>query len=92
MAELRVPIPDDFQEQFNQMLTNVAREAIATAKEQELNHGKEWMNQKEVCEWLDISYGTLQSWRVKGLKVSSIGRITLISKEEVNRFLREQQN
>lgn len=91
MTTLQIPLPDTFQEDFKAMLTIAAREAIATAKQQEVSYGKEWLKQKEACEWLNISYGTLQLWRSKGLQVATVEGITLISKEEINRFLKENQ-
>ena len=91
MSNISIPIPDTFQQDFTAMLTIAAREAIATAKQQEASYGKEWLKQKEACEWLNISYGTLQLWRSKGLQVATVEGITLISKTEINRFLKENQ-
>lgn len=90
MPSLNIPIPETFQQDFTTMLAIAAREAIATAKQQEA-YGKEWLKQKSVCEYLDISYNTLQLWRSKGLKVATVSGITLISKTEINRFLKENQ-
>lgn len=91
MANINIPIPDTFQQDFTDMLTIAAREAIAAAKQQEASYGKDWLKQKEACEWLNISYGTLQLWRSKGMKIATVEGITLISKEEINRFLKENQ-
>ncbi len=92
MANIQIPLPDSFQEDFKSMLTNVARQAIETAREQDASYyGKDWLKQKEAMEWLNISYGTLQLWRSKGLKISTVAGITLISKDEINRFLIEHQ-
>ncbi|WP_035053446.1 helix-turn-helix domain-containing protein [Carnobacterium pleistocenium] len=91
MANLQIPVPDTFQDEFKAMLTIAAREAIAAAKQQEACYGKEWLKQKEACEWLNISYGTIQLWKSKGLKIATVEGITLISKTEINRFLKENQ-
>ncbi|MBT2731660.1 helix-turn-helix domain-containing protein [Carnobacterium sp. ISL-102] len=91
MAQVSFDIEDSFQKDFTAMLTIAARDAIATAKKLEDSHGKEWLKQKEACEWLNISYGTLQLWRSKGLKIATVEGITLISKTEINRFLKENQ-
>lgn len=91
MAQVSFDIEDSFQKDFTAMLAIAAREAIATAKQQEASYGKEWLKQKEACEWLNISYGTLQLWRSKGLQVATVEGITLISKTEINRFLKENQ-
>lgn len=91
MVQVSFDIEDSFQKDFTAMLAIAAREAIATAKQQEASYGKEWLKQKEACEWLNISYGTLQLWRSKGLQVATVEGITLISKTEINRFLKENQ-
>lgn len=91
MANINIPIPETFQQDFTAMLTIAAREAIATAKQQEASYGKEWLKQKEACEWLNISYNTLQGFRAKGLQIATVEGITLISKTEINRFLKENQ-
>ena len=91
MAQVSFDIEDSFQKDFTAMLAIAARDAIATAKQLEASYGKEWLKQKEACEWLNISYGTLQLWRSKGLKVATVSGITLISKTEINRFLKENQ-
>lgn len=91
MPSLNIPIPETFQQDFTAMLTIAARDAITTAKQLEASYGKEWLKQKEACEWLNISYNTLQGFRSKGLKVATVSGITLISKTEINRFLKENQ-
>lgn len=91
MANIQIPLPETFQDEFKAMLTVATREAIAVAKEQDITYGKDWLKQKEACEWLNISYGTLQLWRSKGLKIATVEGITLISKKEINRFLSEHQ-
>lgn len=91
MANISIPIPDTFQDEFIARLTHASIGVIATAKKKEENFGKEWLKQKKVCEYLDISYGTLQLWRTKGLQCSVVEGITLISKTEINRFLKLHQ-
>ena len=91
MANIQIPIPETIQTELEKMILDVAREAIATAKEQDSSYGKEWLKQAEACKWLNISYVTLQSWRAKGLKIATIQGITLVSKKEINRFLSEHQ-
>ena len=57
MANLQIPIPDTFQDELKDMIRNAATQAIGEAVKRETT-GREWMNQKEACEWLGISYGT----------------------------------
>lgn len=89
MSHIQIPLPENFQSEFAEMLTVAARKAITTAKEQDASYGREWLKQKEVCEFLNVSYGTLQKFRSLGLNCSTVDGITLISKREINRFLEE---
>lgn len=91
MAHLSIELPETFKDEFKTLLSIAAREAIATAKQKEVSYGREWLKQKEMCDYLNISYGTLQLWRSKGLRVATVEGITLISKKEINRFLEEKQ-
>lgn len=90
MANLQIPIPDTLQDELKAMFRTAAAQAIEEAVQHE-TVGKEWLNQKTVCEWLGISFVTLQSWKKRGLQCSVIQGKTLISKKEINRFLEEHQ-
>ena len=90
MVNLQIPIPDTFQDELKVMIRNAAAQAIEEAVKRETT-GREWMEQKQACEWLGISFGTLQVWRKKGLKVAVVQGKTLLSKAEINRFLEEHQ-
>ena len=88
MANLQIPISDTLQEELKSMIRNAAAQAIEEADQRETT-GREWMNQKEACEWLGISFGTISAWRKQGLRVAVVQGKTLLSKTEVNRFLEE---
>ena len=90
MVNLQIPIPDTLQDELKTMIRNAAAQAIEEAVKRETT-GREWMEQKQACEWLGISFGTLQAWRKRGLKVAVVQGKTLLSKTEVNRFLAEHQ-
>ena len=90
MANLQIPIPDTFQDELKVMIRNAAAQAIEEAVKRETT-GREWMEQKQACERLGISFGTLQVWRKQGLKVAVVQGKTLLSKTEINRFLEEHQ-
>lgn len=89
MVNLQIPIPDTFQDELKVMIRNAAAQAIEEAVKRETT-GREWMEQKQACEWLGISFGTLQVWRKQGLKVAVVQGKTLLSKTEINRFLEER--
>jgi len=90
MTNLQIPIPDTMQVELKDMIRNAAAQAIEEAVKRETT-GREWMEQKQACEWIGISFGTLQVWRKQGLKVAVVMGKTLVSKQEVNRFLEEHQ-
>ena len=86
MAQLTIPLPDTLQDELKAMILNAAAQAIDEAVKRESN-SKDWMTQKELSSWLNVSYGTIQVWRGLGLKVAVVQGKTLISKAEANRFL-----
>lgn len=88
MANLQIPIPETFGDELKMMIRNAAAQAIEEAVKRETT-GREWMEQKQACEWLGISFGTLQVWRKQGLRVAVVQGKTLLSKTEINRFLEE---
>ena len=90
MTNIQIPIPDTMQGELKDMIRNAAALAIEEAVKRETT-GREWMEQKQACEWLGISFRTLQVWRKQGLKVAVVMGKTLVSKQEVNRFLEEHQ-
>lgn len=89
MANIQIPIPETLQDELKIMIRNAAAQAIEEAVKRETT-GREWMEQKQACEWLGISFGTLQVWRKQGLKVAVVQGKTLLSKAEINRFLEER--
>ena len=93
MSNISIPIPDTFQQDFTAMLTIAAREAIATAKQQELNHGKDFMSISECCQYMNVSYNTLVGVWVKQLNLKTIvvqGKI-FISKQTLLEFLKSHE-
>ena len=86
MVEIKIPLPDSIQDELKFMIRNAAAQAIDEAVKRESN-SKDWMTQKELASWLNVSYGTIQVWRGLGLKVAVVQGKTLISKAEANRFL-----
>ena len=90
MAELKIPLPDSFQDEIKDMFRMAASQAIDEAVQRE-RIAKDWMDQKTACEYLGISFGTLQNFRRLGLKISTVQGKTLVSKKEINRCLEEHQ-
>ena len=82
MVNLQIPIPDTFQDELKVMIRNAAAQAIEESVKRETT-GREWMEQKQACEWLGISFGTLQVWRKQGLKVAVVQGKALLRKTEL---------
>lgn len=90
MVEIKIPLPDSIQDEIKVMIRNAAAQAIEEAVKRE-RITKDWMDQKTACEYLGISFGTLQNFRRLGLKISTVQGKTLVSKKEINRFLESYQ-
>ena len=90
MANLQIPIPDTLQDEIKDMFRMAASQAINEAVQRE-HIAKDWMDQKTACEYLGVSFGTLQNFRRLGLKISTVQGKTLVSKKEINRFLESYQ-
>lgn len=52
---------------------------------------KEWLNVQETCDYIGISYKSLQKLIDEGLKFNSIGRSKRFSITEINHFLKNAQ-
>lgn len=92
MPSLNIPIPDSFQKDFTAMLTIAAREAIATAKQQEASYGKDFMTLTECGQYMNVSYGTLNMWiKQLGLKTIVVQGKTFVAKQTLLEFLKSHE-
>lgn len=94
MSNISIPIPESFQEEFASLLMQTAKEVVAEAKQQELDHGKDFMNISECCNYMNISYATLIGVWVKqlGLKTIVVQGKTYISKQSLIEFLKSHES
>lgn len=69
---------------LQEILLNAIEKAI---KKMRVSPQKEWMTLKEAAEYADVSFNTLNTFRLHGLKVCEIGRVKRVSKTEMDRFL-----
>ena len=86
MAELKIPIPEAFNDELKQLLRSAAREVIQEVVTQE-TRAKDYMSAKEVQTYMGISPNTLAEWIRLGLAVSVIGSKRYISKRHLDEFL-----
>lgn len=91
MDGLTLSFMQEIKTYFENTIEEILEKKIEQLSPKELKTEREWMKQKEVCEQLNISYNTLQKWIVLGLKISQVEGITLINREEINRFLRNHE-
>lgn len=93
MSRLSIPIPESFQDEFASLLSQTAKEVLAEAKRQELDHGKDFMTMSECCKYMGISYGTLVLWIEKfSLRKIVIQGKTFISKQTLLEFLKTHES
>ena len=92
MANLQIELPDTFGSEFASLLKQTTKEVLAEAKQQELDHGKDFMTITECCKYMNISYGTLVLWTEKfGLKKIVVQGKTFISKQTLLEFLKSHE-
>lgn len=91
MAQIQFELSDEVQKQLEELFQQSARQVFKEVREKEL-HTKEYMKLKEACEYVGISYGTLQKWiREEDLKVIDVSGIKMIAKQTINTFLLERE-
>jgi len=90
MAEIKIPIPEAFNDDLREMLRAAAREVIQETVKQEIKL-KDWLSVQEVQELFDLSPNTVSAWFRQGLKVSVVGQKRYISKKNLDEFLANHQ-
>ena len=78
------------KEELGKDIYTTVTDAINKARKEE-QHTKPYLNKKEMCEWLGISYATLAKFIAHGLPVANIDGIKLIGKETAINFLKEHE-
>ena len=86
MAELKIPIPEAFNDELKQLLRTAAKEVIQEVVTQE-TRAKDYMSAKEVQSYMGISPNTLAEWIRLGLHCSVVGSKRYISKRHLDEFL-----
>ena len=86
MAELKIPIPEAFNDELKQLLRSAAREVIQEVVTQE-TRAKDYMSARDLQKYMGISPNTLAEWIRLGLAVSVIASKRYISKRHLDEFL-----
>ena len=69
MAEIKIPIPESFNDELREMLRATAREVIQETMKQEFKL-KDYISAKELQAYMGISPNTLAEWIRLGLPAS----------------------
>lgn len=86
MAEIKIPIPEAFNDELKQLLRAAAREVIQEVVTQE-TRAKDYMSARDLQNYMGISPNTLAEWIRLGLPVSVVGSKRYISKRHLDEFL-----
>lgn len=86
MAELKIPIPEAFNDELKHLLRAAAKEVIQEVITQE-TRAKDYMSAKEIQSYMGISPNTLAEWFRIGLPCSVIGSKRYVSKRHLDEFL-----
>ena len=86
MAEIKIPIPEAFNSELQEMLRAAAREVIQEVVTQE-TRARDYMSAKQIQNYMGISPNTLAEWIRLGLPVSVVGSKRYISKRHLDEFL-----
>jgi len=86
-VNLNIPVPDQVQSEIRTMFSILAHEVIQEVREQEAR-SKDYMNAKETCSYLNVSFVTLQQFERLGLKKIKIEGKILFKKQTVDEFMK----
>lgn len=87
MAEVKILLADEQENDLKAYLYTIATEAIQQARD-DAKLDRDFIDKKTACEWLGISYRTLQGLIEQGLPCAIIGEKNfLISKTEAKKWL-----
>ena len=86
MTNISIQLPSDFGDELRELIKAELREGIRELAD-ELQPAKDFLTQKQVLEWLGISYGSFQKLRERGLEGYRFDRKTLYSRREIEKLL-----
>ena len=87
MAELKVNMSEDLTDEIQKMVYSAINDSLKKSFKTDI-YAKEYLSYSEVCELLDISRNTLNSWvnkhQLKNIRIA--GRL-FVKRETLNSFL-----
>lgn len=92
MSNLSIPITEDIKDSIKALFIDIGRKTLQEVKQQEVK-ARDYMNYKEVCAYMDITYQTLMSWiNTKGLKHITIEGKRYIALTTLKEWLHNQEH
>lgn len=85
-------LSDETMKELALMITDLTTEAInkALSDFRRLNRQKDYMSAKEACDYLGVSFNSLQKMREDGLKVVKSGTRTIYSKKAIEEYFNQK--
>lgn len=91
MAELKLEVSREFEEQIHSLFVTAAKEVLLEVSKQEIN-SKDFLNFKEAADYIGVSYNTLKNYIADyGLSTISIGGKRMIHKPVLVEFLKKYE-
>ena len=87
MPELKIAVSDDLEKELQVMIYRTVQNVFEESLKKEI-HSKDFLSLQEVCDYVQISKGTLNVWLNKyNLKKIQIGGRSFISKRTLIEFM-----
>ena len=87
---LQVMLSEEQSDELQRYIYNLTNEAVNKAIHS-AGSDKDFLNQKEMSDWVGVSVNTLKAYVREGLPIIVMGGRNLYSKKEVSKFLLSKQ-
>ena len=83
-----VYLPDNVQREIYNILLQLARKAVDTAKQEiKVNVNTRYMNKKGLCEYFNCAPKVIEDWQKEGLNSFQKGKEIMFDIYDVHKFL-----
>ena len=90
MSGFQVMLSENQTKELQKYIFELTNEAVRKAVH-DVGADKDFLNQKEMSEWIGVSTNTLKSYVRGGLPIIIIGGRNFYSKKEVSKFMLQRQ-
>ncbi|EGO7562337.1 hypothetical protein IGK80_001908 [Enterococcus sp. DIV0609] len=91
MEGFQVLLNEKQTKELQKFVYDLTNEAIKKAIH-DVSSDKDFLNQREMSDWLGVSINTLKNYVKEGLPIIVIGGRNFYSKSEVSKFMLQRQN